>query len=150
MKWEGPEPMKQCIIDAGNKATVTALPGPSVGTVWEFDPPGQTPTPAKAPDDFGVLMQPLSETIQSEVKSCGERFLGVDFSAKGDVAYYIYNTGQAYAPTIIHSNAKDGSFESCVQDVILKTKFPVVAVTKPFPSQFHFKVGITDTNERVQ
>ncbi|HEY2745865.1 MAG TPA: hypothetical protein VGL86_14615 [Polyangia bacterium] len=150
MKWEGPEPMKQCIVDTSNKVTVTPLPGPSVGTVWEFVPPGQSATPAKAPDDFAVLMQPLSTSMQDEIKACGDKFLGVDFSAKGDVSYYLYNTGQAYAPTIIHSNAKDGSFESCVQDVILKTKFPVVTVAKPFPSQFHFKVGITDTNERVQ
>ena len=149
MKWEGPEPMKQCIVDTGSKATVTPLPGPSVGTVWEFLPPGEKATPPKAPDGFDVLMQPLAETIQSEIKTCGDRYLGVDFSAKGDVTYYIYNTGQAYAPTIVHSNAKDGSFESCVEDVILKTKFPVVAAATPFPSQYHFKVGITDTNERL-
>ena len=60
-------------------------------------------------------------------------YLGVDFSAKGDVSYYIYNNGQAYAPTIVHSNAKDGSFESCVQDVILRTKFPVVQVDTAVP-----------------
>jgi hypothetical protein len=150
IRWDGPEPMKQCIVDSGTKVTVTPLPGPSVGTVWEFLPPGQTASPPKAPDEFGVMMQPLQETIQSEIKNCGDRFLGVDFSAKGDVSFYVYNKGQAFAPTIIHSNAKDGSFEGCVQDVILKTKFPVVAVEKPFASQFHFKVGITDTNERVQ
>ncbi len=150
IKWDGPEPMKQCIVDTSTKVTVTPLPGPSVGTVWEFLPPGQSAAVPKAPDEFSVLMQPLQETIQTEIKACGDRFLGVDFSAKGDVAYYVYNKGQAYGPTIIHSNAKDGSFESCVQDVILKTKFPVVAVERPFPSQFHFKVGITDTNERVQ
>jgi len=45
IKWEGPDGVKQCIVDTGNKTTVSALPGPNVGTLWEFVAPGEKPAP---------------------------------------------------------------------------------------------------------
>jgi hypothetical protein len=142
IKFDGPDAVKQCIVDTGNKTTVSAMPGPNVGTLWEFLPPGEKPTPPKTPDDFGVKMQPLAETMQAQVVECGRRHLGVDFGATIDVAYYLYNNGQAYAPTVLKSDAKDGSFEACVQDVILTTKFPTESVDKPFGATAHFKIGV--------
>ena len=58
-----------------------------------------------APEDFGVKMQPLSQSMQDEVAACGTKFLGGDFGATIDVAYWLYNTGQAYAPTVVNSDA---------------------------------------------
>lgn len=139
--WDGPEPMKQCIVDAGAKTTVTPLPGPSVGTLWDFVPPGEKTEAPKVPDDWGVKMQPLAETMQNEVIECGRRFLGVDFGATVDVAYYVYNDGKGYAPTIISSDAKDGSFDSCVQEMVSHTSFPKVAAARPFGTTSHFKIG---------
>jgi len=69
------------------------------------------------------------------------RFLGVDFGATIDVAYYLYTNGQAYAPTVIKSDAKDGSFDTCDQEMILSTKFPKENVDKPFGATGHFKIG---------
>ncbi|MCU1280062.1 MAG: hypothetical protein JWM53_3608 [bacterium] len=150
IKWDGSEAMKQCIVDAGSKATVTPLPGPSVGTLWDFVPPGEKSDAPKPPEDLAVKMQPLSQTMQAEVVECGTRNLGLDFGATIDVAYFLYNDGKAYAPTVISSDAKDGAFESCVQDVISHTKFPVVTVTKPFGLTAHFKIGVYGDTRRVQ
>jgi hypothetical protein len=101
VKWNGPDGVKQCIVDAGNKATITPLPGPSVGTLWEFIAPGENNEPGKAPGDLAVKMQPLQEPLQNEVVQCGQRTLGVDFGATIDVSYYLYNDGKAYAPTVV-------------------------------------------------
>jgi hypothetical protein len=142
VKWDGPDAMKQCIIAAGAKATVTPLPGPSVGTLWEFLPPSeQAGGPPKTPDEFKTGMQPLAETMQNQVVECGRSTLGVDFGATIDVAYFVYNNGKAYVPTVISSDAKDGAFDSCVQDVVAKTKYPVVETDKPFGATAHFKIG---------
>src|SRR4051812_47554522 len=67
IKFDGPDAVKQCIVDTGNKTTVSAMPGPNVGTLWEFLPPGEKPAPPKTPDDFAVKMQPLAETMQAQV-----------------------------------------------------------------------------------
>jgi hypothetical protein len=150
IKWDGSDAMKQCIVDAGAKTTVTPLPGPSVGTLWDFVPPGEKSDPPKAPDDLAVKMQPLSQTMQAEVVECGTRNLGLDFGATIDVAYYLYNDGKAYAPTVISSDAKDGAFESCVQDVVRNTKFPTLTVPKPFGATAHFKIGVYGDTRRVQ
>jgi hypothetical protein len=141
LKFDGPDSVKQCIVDTGNKTTISALPGPSVGSLWEFLPPGEKSTPPKTPDDFATNMQPLAETMQNQVIECGRRYLGVDFGATIDIAYYLYNSGQAYAPTVIKSDAKDGSFDTCVQEMILSTKFPKENVDKPFGATGHFKIG---------
>ena len=150
IKWDGPDSVKQCIVDAGAKATVTPLPGPSVGTLWEFVAPGEKSQPAKAPSDLAVKMQPLTETMQAEVVACGARYLGVDFGATIDVAYFLYNNGHAFVPTVIQSDAKDGSFESCVQDVVSQTKFPALSVDKPFGATAHFKIGVYGDTHRTQ
>jgi hypothetical protein len=151
LKWDGPEPMKQCIVDTGNKTAITPLPGPSIGSLWDFIPPGEKPEPAKAPDDFGVKMQPLQAEMQEEVKVCGTQQLGVDFPATVDVAFVVYNDGKGYIPTIVSSDVKDaGPFESCVQDVVSHTKFPQVSVAKPFPTTMHFKIGVYGETRRVQ
>lgn len=141
LKWDGPDAIKQCIVDSAGKATISALPGPSVGTLWEFSPPGDKSDAPKAPDDLAVKMQPLSQTMQAAVVQCGQSILGVDFGATIEVSYFLYNDGHAYAPTVISSDAKDGSFDSCVQDVITKTPFPALSVDKPFGTTSRFKIG---------
>jgi hypothetical protein len=149
IKFDGPDGAKQCILDSATKATITPLAGPSVGTLWEFVAPGEKSEPGKAPEDLATKMQPLSETMQTQVIQCGQRFLGVDFGATVDVAYFLYNNGQAYVPTVIASDAKDGSFEACVQEVVANTKFPIVNVDKPFGATAHFKIGqYGDTQHR--
>lgn len=151
VKWDGPDAMKQCIIDTGNKTAVTPLPGPSVGTLWEFLPPGeQSSGPPKTPEEFKVGMQPLAETMQNQVIECGRSTLGVDFGATIDVSYFVYNNGKAYAPTVISSDAKDGSFDSCVQKVVSETKFPVVQTDRPFGATAHFKIGQYGDTQRSQ
>ena len=67
-------------------------------------PPGSDTAPVKAPDDFAVKMQPLTQSMQDEVASCGTKFLGVDFGATIEVAYFIYTDGKAYVPTVISSD----------------------------------------------
>jgi hypothetical protein len=149
IKWDGPAPMKQCIVEAAVKSAITPLPGPSVGTLWEFLPPGSKSEPQTPPEELKVAMQPLAATMQAEAIACGTRFLGVDFGAQIDVAYFLYKDGKAYAPTVIKSDAKDGAFESCVQDIVLHTKFPALNVEKPFGTTIHFKIGIYgDTQHR--
>lgn len=151
VKWEGPDAMKQCIVDTGNKTTVTPLPGPSVGTLWEFLPPGSNAGgPPTVPEAFKVGMQPLNETLQAAVVACGQKTLGVDFGATIEVAYFVYNDGKAYAPTVISSDAKDGSFDSCVQDVISNTKLPVVQTDRPFPVTGRYKIGVYGDTQRTQ
>src|SRR5262249_8400487 len=95
IKFDGPDTVKQCILDTATKTSISALGGPSVGALWEFTPPGEKSEPGKAPDDLQTKMQPLQETMQTEVIQCGQRFLGVDFGATVDVAYFLYNNGQA-------------------------------------------------------
>lgn len=151
VKWEGTDAMKQCIVDAGSKATVTPLPGPSVGTLWEFLPPGAPASgPPTVPEAYKVGMQPLNETLQNEVATCGQKTLGVDFGATIEVAYFVYTDGKAYAPTVISSDAKDGSFDSCVQNVIANTKLPVVQTDRPFAVTGRYKIGVYGETQRVQ
>jgi hypothetical protein len=148
IKWPGSDAMKQCIIDKGQAVQLTALPGPSVGTLWEFLRPGEKSEAQNPPEELRVKMQPLQETMQTQVIDCGQRFLGVDFGATIEIAYYLYNNGQAYAPTVVSSDAKDGSFDSCVQDVVARTKYPTVDVAKPFGTTAHFKIGQYGQNQR--
>ena len=42
---------------------------------------------------------------------------------------------------MIASDAKDGSFDTCVQEMIPTTKFPNENVDKPFGATGHFKIG---------
>jgi hypothetical protein len=42
---------------------------------------------------------------------------------------------------VISSDAKDGGFDSCVQNVVATTKFPTLSVEKPFGTTMHFKIG---------
>lgn len=148
IKWDGPAPMKQCIVEAATKSAITPLPGPSVGTLWEFMAPGAKSEPQPPPEELKVAMQPLAAVMQNEVAACGTQYLGVDFGAQIDVAYFLYKDGKAYAPTVIKSDAKDGSFESCVQDVISHTKFPTLTVEKPFGTTMHFKIGVYGETHR--
>lgn len=148
VKWNGSDATKQCIVEAGQKAPVSAMPGPSVGTMWEFLPPGEKSQPQTPPEELKVKMQGLAATMQAEVTDCGTRYLGVDFGAQIDIAYFLYNDGRAYAPTVIQSDAKDGGFESCVQEVVAKEKFPVVSVEKPFGATMHFKIGVYGDTQR--
>jgi hypothetical protein len=50
---------------------------------------------------------------------------------------------------VMSSDAKDGSFESCVQNVILGTKFPTEPVDKPFGATAHFKIGVYGETQRT-
>jgi hypothetical protein len=140
VKWNGRPETQQCIIDAAQKQQLTPFPGPVVGTMWEFVPPGEQPTQEQPPSDWAVKMQALQEPLQHEATACGERFLGVDFGAEITTWVYVYN-GQALVPTVVKSNAKDGQFEGCVQEFIAKTKFPQTDSKKPFVFPLHFKVG---------
>jgi len=141
MMWNGPDAGKQCIVDAGSKATITPMAGPPVSTMWEFTPPGEQSEAQKPPAEFAVHMQPLQETMQNEVINCGQRTLGVDFGATIEVSYFLYKDGKAYAPTVIMDDSKDGSFEQCVLDVIAHTSFPKEEVPKPFGTTSRFKIG---------
>jgi hypothetical protein len=142
ISWDGPDDVKQCIVDMAAKTTITPMPGPSVGTLWEFTPPGEKPEAPKVPDDLAVKMQPLTETMQNQVIDCGQRNLGVDFPATIELSYFLYNSGHAYAPTVIGDDSKEGAFEACVQDVIMKTQFPTLAVSRPFQTSMRFKIGV--------
>ena len=133
IKWDGPDTMKQCIVAAGAKATVYALPGPCVGSLWEFLPPGeQSSGPPKTPDDFKIDMQPLAETMQNQVIECGRSYARRRLRRDHRRRLLLYNNGQAYAPTVIPSDAKDGSFDSCVQEWWRRRSYPVVEIDKPF------------------
>jgi hypothetical protein len=142
--WDGPDTWKQCIVDAGNKLQISALPGPAVGALWEFNPPGETPQRQPMPKDLETKMQSLQETVQNEVNVCGDSNLGPGFGADIDVQFFLFTEGKAYATTIINSTAKDGGFDSCVQKVIASEKFPNENVDRPFPATFHFHVGRLD------
>ena len=81
----------------------------------------------RCPPTSRSSMQPLAgDDAEPGRSSAARSYLGVDFGANIDVAYFVYNDGKAYAPTVVKSDAKDGSFDTCVQDVVPKTKFPVV------------------------
>jgi hypothetical protein len=143
VKWDGPAPVAQCILDAASKATVTPLPGPPVGNLWSFWMPGAEPPVQQPPSDLEGKLASMQALAQAEIASCGERFLGVDFYAEVQVASFVTADGKAYAPTLLKSTAKDGSFDGCVLDVIAKAKFPQLDIVNPVPIPLNFHIGVS-------
>jgi hypothetical protein len=141
VKWDGPPPVAQCIVDAAAKATVTPLPGPPIGSIWSFWMPGTEPPLQQPPADMEGKLASMQALAQAEIDSCGERFLGVGFWAEVQVTSFVTSDGKAYAPTLMKSTSKDGSFDSCVLDVITKAKFPVLDIINPVPIPLNFHVG---------
>lgn len=141
IKWEGPADKKQCIIDTAAKTAITPLPGPSVGSMWEFLPPGEKPVDAAVPKDLEEKLQSLQAVAQAEVEACAQQNLPPEFPADTEVAFFVDSAGQAYIPTVIKSTAKDGGYDTCVQGVVSKQKFPAISVPKPVGITFRFHVG---------
>lgn len=141
IKWDGPDKMKQCVVDKAAATPISPLPGPSVGALWEFLPPGSKPPHQDVPKDLEEKMQSLQATAQSEVEACAQQNLPPDFSADTEVSFFTYKDGTVYAPTVVKSTSKDGGYDSCVQNVVAKTKLPAVNVDDPIQLTFRFHVG---------
>jgi hypothetical protein len=141
MKWEGPDEAKQCILAAGNKATVTPLPGPSVSSTWEWMAEGQKQAAPVVPSDMETKVQSLQAEAGASVEACAQQNLPPDFPADIEVAFFVDAAGQVHGPTVVKSTSKDGGFDGCVQGVIAKTKFPQEKVDTAYPMTMHFHVG---------
>jgi hypothetical protein len=133
VKWDGPQPMAQCIVDAANKATITPLAGPPVGALWEFWAPGVAPKQPEPPEDLETKMQALQNSAGNDVDFCYQANLPVDFPADIAVAFFVTADGNVWAPTVVDSNSKDGGYDSCVLGVVSKLKFPNINVENPLP-----------------
>jgi hypothetical protein len=141
ISWDGPPQKKQCVIDTAAKTPVTPLPGPSVGTLWEFLPPGEQSQEAHAPKDLEDKLASLQMAAGAEVEACAQQNLPPDFPADTEIAFYVDPTGKVWAPTVVKSTAKDGGYDTCVQGVVLKQKFPAINVPKPVQMTFRFHTG---------
>jgi hypothetical protein len=141
IRWEGPDTAKQCIVAAAAKTTVTPLPGPSVSATWEWNAPGEKPKTPTPPGDLENRVSSLQMNAGTEVDACAQQNLPPDFPAEIDVAFLVDPSGKVYGPTVIKSTSKDGGFDSCVQNVVGKSKFPQENVEAPYPVTFHFRVG---------
>jgi hypothetical protein len=128
ISYDGPQTIAQCVVDAANKSTVAPFGGPPVGVLWSFWAPGAEPPQEQMPDSAKGALNTLHERMQAEVDLCGQRFLGEGFPADIEVGVFVAADGNVYAPTVTDSTAKDGGFDSCVRDVVAKTKFPAIQV----------------------
>jgi hypothetical protein len=133
IKWEGPPPMSQCIVDTAAKTAITPLPGPPVGMLWEFLPPGAPASKQEPPDDIESRMQAAQNAAGSDVDFCYQNNLPVDFPVDISVAFYVTGDGTVYSPTVIESNSKDGGYDSCVLGVVAKMKLPALPIQNPLP-----------------
>jgi hypothetical protein len=141
IKWDGPAEKKQCVIDKAAATALTPLPGPTVGALWEFLPPGEKPADAAVPKDLEEKLASLQMAAGAEVEACAQQNLPPDFPADTEVAFFVDQTGQVYVPTVVKSTAKDGGYDSCVQGVVGKQKFPTMNVPKPVGLTFRFHTG---------
>lgn len=141
IKWDGPDTAKQCIVAAASKTTVTPLAGPPVSAVWQWNAPGEQPAAPQPPKDLEEKVQSLQGTAQTEVDACAQQNLPPDFPADIEVAFLVDAGGKVYGPTVIKSTAKDGGFDTCVQNVVGKIKFPQENVQQPYPVTLRFHEG---------
>jgi hypothetical protein len=146
IKWDGPEAMAQCIVDNAQKTPITPLPGPPVGVIWEFLPPGVTsaPPPAELPTAVNSRLSELKGAAQDQVDACARLNLPQDFPADIEISFYAGADGNVYAPSVNKSTSKDGGFDSCVLDTVAKQKLPTMDVAKPVPITWPFHVGKVD------
>jgi hypothetical protein len=141
IKWDGPAPVAQCVLDAADKATITPLAGPPVGALWEFWAPGAEPPTQQLPADMEGKLAPVNQNLQDEVQSCEQRFLGQEFYAEVKFTVFLTADGKAYAPTLTDSNSHDSAFDGCVLDAVAKAKFPTLDIINPIAIPLAFKVG---------
>ena len=141
LRWTGPETIKQCIVASSSKITVTPLPGPSVSSTWEWNPPGEKAPPVVMPKDLETRVQSLQAQAQLLVETCEQQNLPPEFPADIQVAFVVDAAGKIYGATVIKSTSKDGGFDSCVQGAIGKMQFPTEDVQTAYPVTFNFHVG---------
>ncbi len=144
LRWNGPDPVKQCIVGAAAKTTVTPLPGPSVSSTWEWNAPGEKAPAVVVPKDLETRVQSLQAQSQVQVEACEQQNLPPEMPADISVAFIVDAAGKVYGPTVISSTAKDGGFDSCVQNVISKIQFPQEDVPAAYPLTLRFHVGRLD------
>jgi hypothetical protein len=145
LRWTGPESAKQCIVGEAAKVTVTPMPGPSVSSTWEWNPPApETPPKVVMPPDLETKVQGLQTQSQLQVESCEQQNLPPEMPADISVAFLVDAQGKTHGPTVLNSTAKDGGFDSCVQKVITGMQFPASDVPLPYPVTLRFHVGRID------
>ena len=142
LRWTGPETAKSCILGDASKVTVTPLPGPAVGSTWEWSPP----PPEKAPANRDAEQFRDQGAVAADAVEGGGRVVRAAEPAAGVAGRHLRHVprrldGKAHGPTVLSSTAKDGSFDSCVQDVITKMQFPASEVQVPYPVTLRFHVG---------
>jgi len=141
LRWTGPEAAKQCIVGESSKVTVTPLPGPSVSSTWEWNPPGEKAPAVVMPPDLETKVQSLQTQSQVQVESCEQQNLPPEMPADISVAFLVDAQGKTHGPTVLSSTAKDGGFDGCVQKVISGMQFPASDVQVPYPVTLRFHVG---------
>jgi hypothetical protein len=142
LRWTGPETIKTCILGESAKVTVTPLAGPPVSSTWEWNPPaGEKAPEVKVPPDLETKVQSLQTQSQAQVESCEQQNLPPEMPADISIAFLVDATGKTHGPTVLTSTAKDGGFDTCVQDVIRKMQFPSADVQVPYPVTLRFHVG---------
>ena len=142
LRWTGPEAAKACILGQASKLTVTPLPGPSVSSTWEWNPPAPEKAPAVVmPPDLETKVQSLQTMSQNAVESCEQQNLPPEMPADISIAFLVDAQGKTHGPTVMSSTAKDGGFDGCVQKVISAMQFPASDVQVPYPVTLRFHVG---------
>ena len=138
--WDGPADKEKCIVDKINASTITPLPGPSVGTLWQFTPPTATTAKPTMPEGLDSKMQKVQNDLQVEVEACAQQNLPPEMPADIEVGFFVGPKGNVFVPNVLKSTSKDGGYDSCVQDVIRKTKIPATP-EMPLPLTLKFHVG---------
>jgi len=142
LRWTGPDTAKACILGEASKVTVTPLPGPSVSSTWEWNPPApEKAPPVVMPPDLETKVQSLQTQSQAAVESCEQQNLPPEMPADISVAFLVDAQGKTHGPTVLSSTAKDGGFDGCVQKVISGMQFPASDVQVPYPVTLRFHVG---------
>ena len=144
MLYQGKPEIERCVVDAINKSTVAPLPGPQVSTFWDFSA-ATAPKPTAPDSDFLKTAQmTFSSRIRPEIDGCAQRNLPPDFPADIAIGYSVFPGGKIAGATVIESNAKDGSFDSCVQNAIGGATFQDLKFDGGFPLRVSFHVGLSN------
>jgi hypothetical protein len=144
LRWSGPETVKACVVNSATKVTVSPMPGPSVSSTWEWNAPGEQGKPPVMPPDLETRVQPLQTQAQAAVEACEQQNLPPEMPADISVAFLVDPAGKTHGPTVINSTAKDGGFDTCVQNLIRGIQFPQASVPEAYPVTFRFHVGRTE------
>ncbi len=137
--WDSNPEVAKCILDAAAKAQLPPLPGPPVSHIWGVAAPNvELPKPADVPSGDIVAVQ--GRMSEQGIASCAQRYLPPEMPVDIEVSLFVFGA-KPYVINVASSNAKDGDFETCVQQYVGGETMPASPPGGFYITRLKFHVG---------